>query len=171
MPTATAHRQLPWITSPACTRFSKWFMISPHTSCTSRCPPRKDSEWRWWILGLLLKTGAIRYFLDTDGQKSGSYWLGWVPRRKNNPCDLMMGCASETFRKQRGSPSSGIFWCQWYHLNTAYVILIWAQLYAPICFVPCSGYWLMHVTNNEDYAKIWTTCILIRPIESPIVQF
>ena len=28
------------------------------------------------------------------GQKSGSYLRGLVPRRKNCPCDLMMGCAS-----------------------------------------------------------------------------
>ena len=34
-------------------------------------------------LEALLKSGAIRSFLDTDGQKSGSYRRGWVPRRKN----------------------------------------------------------------------------------------
>ena len=45
-------------------------------------------------VGILLKSGAIRSILDTDGQKSGSYRRGWVPRRKNCPCDLMMGCAS-----------------------------------------------------------------------------
>ena len=60
---------------------------------TSRCPPRKVSEWRWWIWGRLLKSGAIRSILDTGGQKSGSYRRGWVPRRKNCPCDVMIGCA------------------------------------------------------------------------------
>ena len=83
---------MPWITSPACTRFSKWCGMSPNTSCSmywayvgvisrclvsnedvplcvrdhawryywnmqtehcskNRCPPRKVSEWRWWIWG------------------------------------------------------------------------------------------------------------------------
>ena len=32
--------------------------------------------------GILLKSGAIRSILDTDGQKSGSYRRGLVPRRK-----------------------------------------------------------------------------------------
>ena len=35
--------------------------------------------------------------VDTDGQKSGSYRRGLVPRRKNCPCDLMMGCANADF--------------------------------------------------------------------------
>ena len=58
--------------------------------------------------GLLLKSEAIRSIMYTDGQKSGNYRRGWISRRKNCPCDLMMGCASETFRKPRGPPSSGI---------------------------------------------------------------
>ena len=44
--------------------------------------------------GLLLKSEAIRSILDTDSQKSGSYRRGLLPRRKNRPCDLMVGCAS-----------------------------------------------------------------------------
>ena len=45
--------------------------------------------------GLLLKSGAIRSILETDGQKSESYRRGLVPRRKNCPCDLViMGCAN-----------------------------------------------------------------------------
>ena len=64
---------------------------------TIRCPPWKVREWRCWMWGLLLKSGAIRLILDTAGQKSGSYRRGLVPRRKNCPCDLMMGCASADF--------------------------------------------------------------------------
>ena len=45
-------------------------------------------------VGSPLKSGAIRSILDTDGQKCGSYRRGLVPRRKNCPCDLVMGCAS-----------------------------------------------------------------------------
>ena len=69
--------RLKWRRSVACTgsgftwRFY-WNMQTEHCS-TSRCPPRKVSEWRWWMWGLLLKSEEIRSILDTDGQKSGSY--------------------------------------------------------------------------------------------------
>ena len=45
----------------------------------------------------LMNVGSFTEILDTDGQKSGSYRRGLVPRRKNCPCDLMMGCASADF--------------------------------------------------------------------------
>ena len=45
-------------------------------------------------VGSFTEIRAIRPILDTDGQTSGSYRRGLVTRRKNCPCDLMMGCAS-----------------------------------------------------------------------------
>ena len=39
-------------------------------------------------------------------KRKQSTWAG--TSKKNCPCDLMMGCASGTFRKLRGPPSSGI---------------------------------------------------------------
>ena len=52
------------------------------------------------------KSGAIRPILDTDiARKAEAIDVnGGLPRRQNCPCDLMMGCASETFRKPRGPP-------------------------------------------------------------------
>ena len=48
-------------------------------------------------VGSFTEIGAIRSILDIDGQKSGIYRRGLVPRRKNCPCVLMMGCASADF--------------------------------------------------------------------------
>ena len=65
--------------------------------------------------------------------KSGSYRCGLVPRRKNCPCDLMMGCASAHFTD--GSTRTSIIRLSLMPMLPsessigAYVILIWAQLY------------------------------------------
>ena len=182
---------VPWITSQARPRSSKWCRMSPNTSCsmytyaisprlvsnedvplrvrdhafsyysntqtehcsTSCCPPWKDSKWRWWIWGLLLKSGRIRSILDTVGQKNGSYRRGSVLQRKKFPCDLMMGCASETFRKPQGPPTSGTVWCQWYHLNPASVRPVTngcKYLFRTL------EWQLINICKNEYYARIWT---------------
>ena len=65
--------------------------------------------------------------------KSGSYRRGLVPRRKNCPCDLMMGCASAHFTD--GTARTFIIRLSLMPMLPyessigAYVILIWAQLY------------------------------------------
>ena len=74
-----------------CIRAGEYISTQVEHCSTSRCPPRKVREWRWWMWGLLLKSRTIRSILDTDDQKSGSY------RRTNCPCDLMMRCASADF--------------------------------------------------------------------------
>ena len=107
--------------------------------------------------GLLLKSGAIRSILDTDGQKSGSYRRGLVPRRKNCPCDLMMGCARADFTDGTARTSiirhslmpmipsessiSHTNLCRTYIHSCMFLILEWL---------------LINACNNEDYAKIWT---------------
>ena len=100
---------------------------------TSRCPPRKVREWRWWMWGLLLKSGTIRSILDTDDQKSGSYrrGLGWG---KNCPCDLMMRCASADFadgtaRTSIIRHSSMPMLPSESSICHTIILLIWAQLY------------------------------------------
>ena len=54
--------------------------------------------------------------------KSGSYRRGLVPRRKNCPCDLMMGCASAHFMD--GTARTSIIRLSLYFAHDAYRVSI-----------------------------------------------
>ena len=67
----------------------------------------------------------------------------------------------QTLRTEpRGPKSSGIVWFQWYHIDPASVILIWAHLYVSYLG---SGYWLMpviiRIMRRFGPGLIWTPCI------------
>ena len=84
-----------------------------------------------------------------------STWMGILKTKLPMRVDDGLCECRHSRRKARGPPSPGIAWCQWYHLNPAYVILIWAQLY----MFHILEWLLINACNNEDYAKIWTPCI------------
>ena len=106
--------------------------------------------------GLLLKSGTIRSILDTDDQNSGSYRRGLVPRRKNCPCDLMMGCASADITDRTAMTSiirhssmpmlpSESSICHTNLGTTIHSCMFHILEWPPI-----------NACNNEDNAKIWT---------------
>ena len=106
-----------------------------------------------WMWGLLPKSGAIRSHLDTDGLKSWSYRRGWVPRRESCPCDLMMDCASETFRKPRGPPINNH---RLMPMISSESSICHTNLGTTIYMFPTLAWLLINACNSEDYAKIWT---------------
>ena len=107
-----------------------------------------------------MKSGAIRSILDTDGQKSESYRRGLVPRRKNCPCDLMMGCASADFTD--GTARTSIIRHSLMPMLPSESSICHTNLGTTIhsCMFHMLEWLLINACNNEDYAKIWTRCHL-----------
>ena len=106
--------------------------------------------------GILLKSGAIRSILDIYGQKSGSYRRGLVPRRKNCPCDSMMGCASADFTD--GTARTSIIRHSLMPMIPSESSICHTKLGTTIhyCMFHILEWLLIIACNNEDYAKIWT---------------
>ena len=126
-------------------------------------------------VGCFTEIRTIRSILDTYDPKSGSYRRGFVPRRKNCPCDLMMRCSSADFTD--GTARTSII----RHSSMSMLpsessnchTNLGTTIYILVCFISWSGHRLMPVIMRimriSGTGLIWTPCVLLMtPKEYPL---
>ena len=139
---------------PLCVRDHAWryYWNTQTEHCSiSRCPPRKVSEWRGWIWGLLLKSGAIRSILDTDSQKAEAIDVDGYLEEKTAHAIWLWAVRVQTFRTESARTSITRHSLM-PMIPSESSILIWEQLY----MFHILQWLLINACNNEDYAKTWT---------------
>ena len=119
--------------------------------------------------------GRFDQFWTLMVKKAEAIDVDWYLEEKTAHAIWWWAVRVKTLRMEpRGPPSSGIVWCQWYHLSPASVIIIWAQ------YMFHTLEWLLIIAwNNEDYAKILTRphshmdslYLLMTPVEYPLHSF